>query len=132
MDVAPPAFKDDLRARRPAADRRRAFHRRQAVLQEELFHTLTSLMEDGRRVVLSADRPPSALTEVDARLRSHLSAGLVCGVEPADRALRAGHPGAQAPALWPPARLSSAAARPEVLEFLADRFPGSSASWRAR
>jgi len=56
--------------------------------EEELFHTLAALMEDGRRVVFSADRAPSALTEIDARLRSHLSAGLVCGIEPADRALR--------------------------------------------
>ena len=45
-------------------------------------------MEDGRRVVFSADRPPAALSEIDARLRSHLSAGLVCGIEPADRSLR--------------------------------------------
>ena len=58
--------------------------------QEELFHTLAALMEDGRRVVFSADRPPAALTEIDARLRSHLSAGLVCGIEPADRTLRLG------------------------------------------
>jgi chromosomal replication initiator protein len=56
--------------------------------EEELFHTLAALMEDGRRVGFSADRPPAALTEIDARLRSHLSAGLVCGIEPADRALR--------------------------------------------
>ena len=40
--------------------------------EEELFHTLAALMEDGRRVVFSADRPPAALTEMDARLRSHL------------------------------------------------------------
>ena len=48
--------------------------------EEELFHTLHALMEDGRRVVFSADRPPAALSEIDARLRSHLSAGLVCGI----------------------------------------------------
>ncbi|MGH6972282.1 MAG: DnaA ATPase domain-containing protein, partial [Caulobacteraceae bacterium] len=54
----------------------------------ELFHTLHALMEDGRRVVFSADRPPAALAEIDPRLRSHLSAGLVCGIDPADRALR--------------------------------------------
>ena len=56
--------------------------------QEELFHTLTSLLEEGRRVVLSGDRPPTALSEVEPRLRSHLAAGLTCPVEPADRALK--------------------------------------------
>ncbi|MGY2437054.1 DnaA ATPase domain-containing protein, partial [Escherichia coli] len=58
--------------------------------QEELFHTLTALVGEGGRVVFSADRPPSAMTEMDAHLRSHLSAGLVCGLEPADRNLRLG------------------------------------------
>ena len=92
--------------------------------QEELFHTLTALMEDGRRVVFSADRPPAALTEVDARLRSHLSAGLVCGIEPADRALRLGILERKLGAL---ARQQSCGgvARPEVLQFLADRFTDS-------
>jgi chromosomal replication initiator protein len=92
--------------------------------QEELFHTLTALMEDGRRVVFSADRPPAALTEVDARLRSHLSAGLVCGIEPADRALRLGILERKLSAL---ARQQSCSgvARPEVMQFLADRFTDS-------
>ena len=58
--------------------------------QEELFHTLTALMGEGRRVVFSSDRAPSAIAEIDARLRSHLSAGLICGIEPAERALRLG------------------------------------------
>jgi chromosomal replication initiator protein len=94
--------------------------------QEELFHTLMALMSEGRRVVLSADRPPSALTELDARLRSHLQAGLVCGIEAADRSLRLGilerklqQLARQHDFRRPPQ------ARPEVLEFLADRFTDS-------
>jgi chromosomal replication initiator protein len=92
--------------------------------QEELFHTLGSLLENDRRVVFSADRPASALSELDARLRSHLSAGLACGVEAADRSLRlgilerklqvlCGHLGCRA------------VLRPEVTAFLADRFADS-------
>ncbi|MHB8528300.1 MAG: chromosomal replication initiator protein DnaA [Caulobacteraceae bacterium] len=89
--------------------------------QEELFHTLAALMEDGRRVVFSADRPPSALGEIDARLRSHLSSGLVCGIEPADRNLRLGILGRKVESLC---RLQGlrGCLRPEILEFLADRF----------
>jgi chromosomal replication initiator protein len=94
--------------------------------QEELFHTLMALMSEGRRVVLTSDRPPAALTEVDARLRSHLSAGLVCGIEPADRTLRLGILERKLQQL---ARQHDfrrpASARPEVLEFLADRFTDS-------
>jgi chromosomal replication initiator protein len=92
--------------------------------EEELFHTLAALMEDGRRVVFSADRPPSALTEIDARLRSHLSAGLVCGIEPADRSLRLDILARKATLLGRQQGVS-APLRPEVLQFLADRFTDS-------
>jgi len=89
--------------------------------QEELFHTLAALMEGGRRVVFSADRPPSALTELDARLRSHLSAGLACGIEPADRALRLGIIDCKTRFLG--ARQGfTCGLRPEVSAFLVDRF----------
>lgn len=92
--------------------------------QEELFHTLIALVEDGRRVVLTADRSPTELSELEPRLRSHLQAGLVCGIEPADRTLRLGilerklNTLALAGGFHP-------AARPEVLQFLADRFTDS-------
>jgi len=92
--------------------------------QEELFHTLASLMEDGRRVVFSADRPPSALNELDARLRSHLSSGLVCGIEPADRALRLGILERKLHGLCRQQGFEGAL-RPEVAHFMADRFTDS-------
>ena len=92
--------------------------------QEELFHTLAALMEDGRRVVFSADRPASSLTELDARLRSHLSAGLVCGVEPADRALRLGILERKVQMLGSREGFSGSL-RPDVASFLADRFSDS-------
>ncbi len=92
--------------------------------QEELFHTLAALMEDGRRVVLSADRPPAALTEIDARLRSHLSAGLVCGIETADRELRMGILERKVQVMGERQGFSGAL-RPDVAGFLADRFSDS-------
>jgi chromosomal replication initiator protein len=92
--------------------------------QEELFHTLAALMEDGRRVVFSADRAPSGLTELDARLRSHLSAGLVCGIEPADHALRVDILDKKLHLLCRQQGFVGGL-RPEVGEFLADRFTDS-------
>ena len=92
--------------------------------QEELFHTLAALMGEGRRVVFSADRPPSAIAEIDARLRSHLGAGLICGIEPADAALRLGIVQSKLPQLAAALGVEGKA-RPEVLQFLADRFPDS-------
>ena len=92
--------------------------------QEELFHTLIALVEDGRRVVLTADRSPNELSEMEPRLRSHLQAGLVCGIEPADRMLRLGILERKLQTL---ARQGGfhPATRTEVLQFLADRFTDS-------
>ncbi len=92
--------------------------------QEELFHTLISLIEDGRRVVMTSDRSPADLSEMDARLRSHLQSGLVCGVEPADRVLRLGIIERKL-AVLAGAGGFVPSARPEVLQFLADRFTDS-------
>lgn len=92
--------------------------------QEELFHTLIALVEDGRRVVLTADRSPIELSEMEPRLRSRLQAGLVCGIEPADRTLRLGILERKLVTLGQQGRFHPAA-RPEVLQFLADRFTDS-------
>ncbi|MEI7932193.1 MAG: chromosomal replication initiator protein DnaA, partial [Alphaproteobacteria bacterium] len=93
--------------------------------QEELFHTLTALMEDGRRVVFTSDRAPVDLAEMEPRLRSHLQAGLVCGIEPADRALRLGILEKKLDALGRSVGVAGMTVKPEVLQFLADRFTDS-------
>lgn len=95
-----------------------------ASTQEELFHTLLALVEDGRRVVMTADRSPSELQEMEPRLRSHLQAGLVCGIEPADRTLRLGILERKLATLAAQGKFMPSA-RPEVLQFLADRFTDS-------
>ncbi|WP_374343846.1 chromosomal replication initiator protein DnaA [Phenylobacterium sp.] len=92
--------------------------------QEELFHTLIALVEDGRRVVMTADRSPAELSEMEPRLRSHLQAGLVCGIEPADRTLRLGILERKLATLAQQGKFMPSA-RPEVLQFLADRFTDS-------
>jgi chromosomal replication initiator protein len=92
--------------------------------QEELFHTLLALVEDGRRVVMTADRSPSELSEMDARLRSHLQAGLVCGIEPADRTLRLGILERKLATLAAQGKFVPSA-QADVLQFLADRFTDS-------
>ena len=118
------AFKDDLRNADLLLIDDVHFVAGKPQTQEELFHTLIALVEDGRRVVLTADRSPTELSQMEPRLRSHLQAGLVCGIEPADRTLRLGilerklNTLAQTGGFHP-------AARAEVLQFLADRFTDS-------
>ena len=125
QDKTTAEFKEELRAADLLLIDDAHFVAGKASTQEELFQTLTALVGDGRRVVMSADRPPSALTEMDARLRSHLSAGLVCGIEPADRSMRMSILQRKLEVLCRQQGLKPLTARPEVLEFLADRFVDS-------
>jgi chromosomal replication initiator protein len=92
--------------------------------QEELFHTLIALVEDGRRVVMTADRSPAEISEMEPRLRSHLQAGLVCGIETADRSLRLGILERKLQTLAAQGGFHPSA-KPEVMQFLADRFTDS-------
>jgi chromosomal replication initiation ATPase DnaA len=56
--------------------------------QEELFHVFNDLHSEGKQVVLSSDRPPTELGDLEARLRSRFEGGLVVEIHPPDRALR--------------------------------------------
>jgi len=124
QDRSTAAFKDSLRSADMLLIDDVQFVGGKASTQEELLSTLTALIEDGKKIVLSADKPPMALTEVEPRLRSHLASGLTCPVEPADRALKLAVARNRIEAL---ARLGvvSGEVRGEVLEHLVDRTPGS-------
>lgn len=124
QDRSTAAFKESLRSADMLLLDDVQFVGGKASTQEELLSTLTALIEDGKRIVLSADRAPMALTEIEPRLRSHLSAGLTCPVEPADRLLKIAVAQNRLQAL---ARLGvvSGEANPAVLEQLVDRTPGS-------
>ncbi len=50
--------------------------------QTELFHTLDHLLSRGRSVVISSDRGPQELDELDPKLRSRLATGLVACIAP--------------------------------------------------
>jgi chromosomal replication initiator protein len=56
--------------------------------QEEFFHTFNALIDQGKHVVLSADKAPGDLDGLDERLRSRLGMGLVAGIQMGDADLR--------------------------------------------
>jgi chromosomal replication initiator protein len=56
--------------------------------QEELLHTIDDLMTAGKRLVVTADRPPAMLDGVEARLLSRLAGGLVADIEAPEDDLR--------------------------------------------
>jgi len=124
QDRSTAAFKESLRSADMLLLDDVQFVGGKASTQEELLSTLTALIEDGKRIVLSADRPPMALTEVEPRLRSHLAAGLTCPVEPADRALKIAVAENRLRAFAKMGVVNGEASR-EVLEHLVDRTPGS-------
>jgi chromosomal replication initiator protein len=56
--------------------------------EEEFFHTFNALYEGGSQLVLSADRLPSELSTLEARLRDRFEWGLTIPVNPPDLATR--------------------------------------------
>ena len=121
MDRSGSAFKDELRKADLLLVDDVQFIGGKKAAQEELFHTLTALMGEGKRVVFAADKPPAALAELEPRLRSHLQAGLSCGIDRGDRALRLGVIDRKLKVMATDLGCQDKP-RPEVAALLADRF----------
>ena len=58
--------------------------------QEEFFHTFNALIDNNRQMVISCDRSPSDLDDVEDRIKSRLGWGLVADVHSTTYELRIG------------------------------------------
>jgi len=58
--------------------------------QEEFFHTFNALVELGKQIIISGDRAPVDMDELDNRIASRLQCGLVVDLHPTDYELRLG------------------------------------------
>ena len=56
--------------------------------QEEFFFTFNSLVEQGKQIVLSSEKPPSELQDIEERMRSRLGSGLVADIHSSTYELR--------------------------------------------
>jgi chromosomal replication initiator protein len=86
--------------------------------REEFFHTFNVLLDSGRQLVMTSDRRPEELAELEARLTERFRAGLVVELEaPAIDVRRA--------ILASRARLDGVEVSPEVLDAIAERVTTS-------
>ncbi|MCE3254575.1 MAG: chromosomal replication initiation protein [Rickettsiaceae bacterium] len=86
--------------------------------QEELLYTISSLVEDNKKVVLICDRSPGDLNNIGDKLKSRMSAGMVIDFKCPDYETRLEILKLKAKTIEP-------AIAPEVLELLASKINSS-------
>jgi len=94
------------------------FLARKRATQEELFHTVSQLLDSGARVVFTADRAPHELADLEPELRSLLARAFVAPIEPPDAPLRREILRAKAAA-------GGVGVPPDCIDLLAAAFPTS-------
>ena len=83
--------------------------------QEEFFHTFNTLHNAQKQNVMTSDRPPKNLENLEPRLRSRFGWGLITDVQPPDLETRIA-------ILRKKAAQERLVAGPDVLEFIASRI----------
>ncbi|SFE75016.1 chromosomal replication initiator protein DnaA [Sulfitobacter brevis] len=58
--------------------------------QEEFFHTFNALVDQHKQIIISADRAPGEIKDLEDRVKSRLQCGLVVDLHPTDYELRLG------------------------------------------
>ena len=56
--------------------------------QDEFFFTFNSLVEQNKQIILSSEKPPSELQDIEERMRSRLGSGLVADIHSSTYELR--------------------------------------------
>jgi chromosomal replication initiator protein len=81
-------FKDDFRGADVVLIDDVQFLAGRTKTREEFFHTFNALLDSGRQLVISSDRSPEELPDLEARLAERFRAGLVVELEPPPPSLR--------------------------------------------
>ena len=88
--------------------------------QEEFFHTFNALVDGQKQIIISADRAPGEIKDLEDRIRSRLQCGLVVDLHPTDYELRLGI--LKSKELYYRSQYPGLVIHSGVLEFLAHRI----------
>ena len=83
--------------------------------QEEFFHTFNTLFDGHKQIVLSSDRPPAEIGNLEPRLVSRFECGMTAELQPPDVETRTA-------ILQKKAATLGVKIEPELIEFLAQRI----------
>ena len=90
------------------------------VRRKSFFHTFNALVDQNKQIILSGDRAPGEMTDMEERIRSRMQCGLIVDLHPTDYELRLGILQSKLDAhrsQYPDLQMA-----PGVLEFLAHRI----------
>ena len=88
--------------------------------QEEFFHTFNALVDQNKQIIISADRAPDEIKDLEERIKSRMQCGLVVDLHPTDYELRLGILQSKVEAYKP--QYPDLEIEANVLEFLALRI----------
>jgi chromosomal replication initiator protein len=111
-------FKDDFRGADVVLIDDVQFLAGRAKTREEFFHTFNALLHAGRQLVVSSDRSPEELPDLETRLAERFRSGLVAELEPPPADVRLA-------ILAKRARLDGVAVSADVLAEIAQRVDSS-------
>ncbi|MCI8613232.1 MAG: chromosomal replication initiator protein DnaA [Clostridia bacterium] len=84
-------------------------------MQEEVFHTFNDMYQSNKQLIMTSDRPPKEIRDLEERLRSRFEWGLIADIQPPDLETRIA-------ILQKKAQLEHCSLPMEVLTFMAEKI----------